>query len=55
MLKQHPLPVLLAREINEWSRSREFRTLLVRALPNDPTLGKSKEIASRKFEKAKAA
>lgn len=51
----HPLPVLRAREIDEWSRSREFRTLLVRTSPNDPTHGKSKEIVSRKFEKARAA
>ncbi|KDP46283.1 hypothetical protein JCGZ_10123 [Jatropha curcas] len=28
----HPLPVLRAREIDEWSRSREYRTLLKRAL-----------------------
>ncbi|XP_065877936.1 plastoglobule-localized metallopeptidase 48, chloroplastic [Euphorbia lathyris] len=28
----HPLPVLRAREIDEWSRSQEYRTLLTRAL-----------------------
>ncbi|KAA3475498.1 protease HtpX-like protein isoform X2 [Gossypium australe] len=27
----HPLPVLRAREIDEWSRSREYRSLLDRA------------------------
>ncbi|KAF2316421.1 hypothetical protein GH714_041762 [Hevea brasiliensis] len=28
----HPLPVLRAREIDEWSRSQEYRTLLKRAI-----------------------
>ncbi|GFZ19136.1 peptidase family M48 family protein [Actinidia rufa] len=28
----HPLPVLRAREIDEWSRSQEYRTLLSRAI-----------------------
>lgn len=28
----HPLPVLRAREIDEWSRSQEYRTLLQRAI-----------------------
>ncbi|WCJ27467.1 Plastoglobule-localized metallopeptidase 48 chloroplastic [Euphorbia peplus] len=28
----HPLPVLRAREIDEWSRSQEYKTLLTRAL-----------------------
>lgn len=27
----HPLPVLRAREIDEWSRSNEYRSLLKRA------------------------
>ncbi|KAI8533420.1 hypothetical protein RHMOL_Rhmol10G0008300 [Rhododendron molle] len=31
----HPLPVLRAREIDEWSRSREYRNLLVRTLPKE--------------------
>jgi len=29
----HPLPVLRAREIDEWSRSQDYRSLLKRALP----------------------
>lgn len=29
----HPLPVLRAREIDEWSRSREYNSLLKRAVP----------------------
>lgn len=28
----HPLPVLRAREIDEWSRSQEYRSLLQRAI-----------------------
>ncbi|XP_074286379.1 uncharacterized protein LOC141611689 [Silene latifolia] len=30
----HPLPVLRAREIDEWSRGREYTTLLKRATQN---------------------
>ncbi|KAL0014564.1 hypothetical protein SO802_001633 [Lithocarpus litseifolius] len=29
----HPLPVLRAREIDEWSRSQDYRSLLKRAMP----------------------
>ncbi|KAL3526290.1 hypothetical protein ACH5RR_010946 [Cinchona calisaya] len=29
----HPLPVLRAREIDEWSRSQEYKSLLQRAIP----------------------
>ncbi|KAK6912970.1 Peptidase M48 [Dillenia turbinata] len=32
----HPLPVLRAREIDEWSRSQEYRFLLKRAMPVAP-------------------
>ncbi|EHA8590073.1 hypothetical protein COCNU_scaffold014693G000010 [Cocos nucifera] len=28
----HPLPVLRAREIDEWSRSQEYKSLLKRAI-----------------------
>lgn len=32
----HPLPVLRAREIDEWSRSQEYRSLLQRAIQVNP-------------------